>query len=61
MLLQVWEKLRLLFSQENGYKVYAGCRDKNIENDGNINIYILMLQKTESIKKCSKKVIGYGG
>ena len=31
---------------ENGYKVYAGCRDKNIEKcDGNINYIYLDVTK----------------
>ena len=47
---------------ENGYKVYAGCRDKNIEKcDGNINYIYLDVTKTESIKNAVKKVIDTEG
>lgn len=47
---------------ENGYKVYAGCRDKNIEKcDGNINYIYLDVTKTDSIKNAVKKVIDTEG
>ena len=45
---------------ENGYKVYAGCRDKNIEKcDGNINYIYLDVTKTESIKNYIKNLIDF--
>jgi len=43
---------------ENGYKVYAGSRDENINKvEGNITYVYLDVTKTDSIKKAVKKVV----
>lgn len=47
---------------QNGYKVYAGSRDKNVnKKDGNITYIYLDVTKTDSIKNAVKKVIELEG